>query len=201
MKKKKLPKINLDDWGTIEEGMPKVKNKISLVPTGKDGQEIEWYGRSWAGVIDYAKALGLKYTDVGSLIENTYGDRTSFKQIIFAQQVHKSLSMLDYYRRPRIKVAPTGKESDMHYAIRMDQKAIFKLYKEAGGSAMDKFKGIKKMYDNVYKNRKNFVEAYLYEDKKTEEQLKRIAEARCKALGHKGLFEKIEKDFIKNKKK
>jgi hypothetical protein len=135
MTKKKLPKINLDDWGTIEEGMPKVKNKISLVPTGKDGQEIEWYGRSWAGVIDYAKALGLKYTDVGSLIENTYGDRTSFKQIIFAQQVHKSLSMLDYYRRPRIKVAPTGKESDMHYAIRMDQKAIFKLYKEAGGSA------------------------------------------------------------------
>ena len=201
MKKKKLPKINLDDWGTIEEGMPKVKNKISLVPTGKDGQEIEWYGRSWAGVIDYAKALGLKYTDVGSLLENTYGDRTSFKQIIFAQQVHKSLSMLDYYRRPRIKVAPTGKESDMHYAIRMDQKSIFKLYKEAGGSAKDKFKGIKKMYDNVYKNRKNFVEAYLFEDKKTEAQLKRIAEARCKALGYKGLFEKIEKDFIKNKKK
>ena len=201
MTKKKLPKINLDDWGTIEEGMPKVKNKISLVPTGKDGQEIEWYGRSWAGVIDYAKALGLKYTDVGSLIENTYGDRTSFKQIIFAQQVHKSLSMLDYYRRPRIKVAPTGKESDMHYAIRMDQKAIFKLYKEAGGSAKDRFKGIKKMYDNVYKNRKNFVEAYLFEDKKTEAQLKIIAEARCKALGYKGLFEKIEKDFIKNKKK
>ena len=74
MKKKKLPKINLEDWGTIEEGMPKVKNKISLVPTGKNGQEIEWYGRSWAGVIDYAKALGLKYTDVGSLLENTYGD-------------------------------------------------------------------------------------------------------------------------------
>ena len=39
--KKKLPKINLEDWGTIEEGMPKVKNKISLIPTGKDGLELK----------------------------------------------------------------------------------------------------------------------------------------------------------------
>ena len=192
MKKKKLPKINLEDWGTIEEGMPKVKNKISLIPTGKDGQEIEWYGRSWAGVIDYAKALGLKYTDVGSLLENTYGDRTSFQEIIFAQEVHKSLEMVDYYRRPRLKMAPSGTESKMHYAIRMQQTKIFKLYSVAGGRAKDKFKGIAAMYSKIYKKRKDMVEAYLHENKQTKEQAAKTTEAVSKVLGTDKLFKKIK---------
>jgi len=202
MKKKKLPKIDLKDWGSFEEGAPNLKNKISLVPTRKDGKEIEWYGRSWAGVIDYAKALGLKYTDVGSLLENTYGDRTTFNQILLAQEVHKSLAMVDYYRRPRIKMAPTGSESDMHYAIRMQQTKIFKLYAAAGGKQKDKFKGVAAMYANVYKKRKSFVEAYLYENKQTREQAAKTAKTRAKALGTNKVFKKIfKKETALRKKK
>ncbi|MCH1559051.1 MAG: hypothetical protein L7T23_02745 [Alphaproteobacteria bacterium] len=203
MTKKNLPEINLDDWGTFEEGMPKVKKNISLIPVGKDGKEIEWYGRSWAGVIDYAKALGLKYTDVGSLLENTYGDRTSFQEILFAQEVHKSLEMVDYYRRPRLKMAPSGTESKMHYAIRMQQAKIFKLYAKAGGKAKDKFKGAAALYSKVYKKRKSMVEAYLHENKQTSEQAAKTAEAVSKALGTEKVFRDIFKKeaVIKKKKK
>ena len=202
--KKKLPKINLSDWGTVEEGsppIPKDPNKISLTPTGKDGKELEWYGHSWAGVIAYAKALGLKYTDVGSLIETTYGDRTTFKQILFAQEVHKSLDMVDYYRRPRLEMAPTGIESKMHYAIRMEQKKIFKLYAEAGGKARDKYKGAAALYAKVYKKRKSFVEAYLFENKETKAQRAKTANAVSKALGTDKIFKDIFKDIKVPKKK
>ena len=201
MKKKKLPKIDLKDWGSFEEGAPNSKNKVSLVPTGKDGKEIEWYGRSWAGVIDYAKALGLKYTDVGSLLENTYGDRTSFQEILFAQEVHKSLEMVDYYRRPRLKMAPSGTESKMHYAIRMQQAKIFKLYAKAGGKAKDKFKGAAALYSKVYKKRKSMVEAYLHENKQTREQAAKTAEAVSKALGTNKVFKEIFKKETALKKK
>jgi hypothetical protein len=191
----------LELFGTVEPGAPNLKNKVSLVPTGKDGKEVEWYGRSWAGVIDYAKALGLKYTDVGSLLENTYGDRTSFQEILFAQEVHKSLDKVYYYRRPRLKMAPTGTESDMHYAIRMQQPKIFKLYAAAGGKAKDKFKGAAALYSKVYKKRKSFVEAYLYENKQTREQAAKTAKARAKALGTKEIFKDIFKDMKVPKKK
>jgi len=191
--KKKLPKINISDYGSFEKGSPPRKNKVSLVPTGKDGKEIEWYGRSWAGVIDYAKALGLKYTDVGSLLENTYGDRTTFNQILLAQEVHKSLAMVDYYRKPRIKIAPTGTETDMHYAIRMQQTKIFKLYAAAGGKQKDKFKGVTALYKKVLKTRKSFVEAYMYENKQTEAQRKKSAAAVSKVLVTKKVFKKIFK--------
>ena len=123
--------------------------KKKKITAAKLANDVEWYGRSWAGVIEYAQSLGLKYTDLGTLVENTYGDRTTFKQVIFAQQVHKSLSMVPYYRRERLDVAPYGKETDMHYAIRLDQKAIFKLYAVAGGKAKDKFKGVAALYSKV----------------------------------------------------
>ena len=201
MKKKKLPKLNLDDWGTPEEGSPPHKNKTSLVPIGKDGEEIEWYGRSWAGVIEYAKSLGLKYTDLGALVESTYGNKATFKQIMFAQQVHKSLSLVPYYRREREKMAPSGIESDMHYAIRMDQKAILKLYRLAGGKPKDEFKGAAAMYARVYKTRKSFVEAYLFTEKLTKKRMKEVAEIRSKALGTDKLFKKLSKVDAALKKK
>jgi len=166
--------------------------KKKKITAAKLANDVEWYGRSWAGVIEYAQSLGLKYTDLGTLVENTYGDRTTFKQIIFAQQVHKSLSLVPYYRRPRIKMAPTGKESNMHYAIRMDQKAIFKLYATAGGKAANKFKGIDAMYKKVLKNRKKEVEAYLFTDKLSKKQMKELAEKRAKALGYKGFMDKLK---------
>ena len=168
--------------------------KKKKITAAKLANDVEWYGRSWAGVIEYAQSLGLKYTDLGTLVENTYGDRTTFKQVIFAQQVHKSLSLVPYYRRPRIKMAPTGKETNMHYAIRMDQKAIFKLYAVAGGKSKDKFKGVAALYSKVYKSRKKEVEAYLFTDKLSKKRMKELAEIRSKALGTKGIMDQLMKN-------
>jgi len=172
--------------------MTKYHMKKKKITTAKLANDVEWYGRSWAGVIEYAQSLGLKYTDLGTLVENYYGDRTTFKQVIFAQQVHKSLSMVPYYRRDRIKMAPTGEESDMHYAIRMDKNAIFKLYAVAGGKAKDKFKGVAALYSKVYKRRKKEVEAYLFTDKLSKKQMKELAEKRSEALGYKGFMDKLK---------
>lgn len=166
--------------------------KKKKITAAKLANDVEWYGRSWAGVIEYAQSLGLKYTDLGTLVENTYGDRTTFKQVIFAQQVHKSLSMVPYYRRERLDVAPYGKETDMHYAIRLDQKAIFKLYAVAGGKAKDKFKGVAALYSKVYKSRKKEVEAYLFTDKLSKKRMKELAEIRSKALGTKGIMDQLK---------
>ena len=91
-------------------------------------------------------------------------------------------------------MAPTGKESNMHYAIRMDQKAIFKLYATAGGKAANKFKGIDAMYKKVLKNRKKEVEAYLFTDKLSKKRMKELAEIRSKALGTKGIMDQLMKN-------
>ena len=147
---------SLEYWGAAEKGsppIPKDKSKVSLAPVDKDGNEVEWYGYGWPGIIRYAEALGVDYTQVGSWIESTHGNRATFNQIMFAQELHKSLGMVDHYRRPREDMAPTGKESDMHYAIRMQQTKIFKLYAAAGGKAKDKFKGVAALYSKVYKKR------------------------------------------------
>jgi hypothetical protein len=40
---------------------------VSLAPIGKDGKEIEWVGRGWQGVIEYAEALGLTANHIGLL--------------------------------------------------------------------------------------------------------------------------------------
>lgn len=184
---------SLDKWGSFEKlpDLPKDPNNVVLTPIGKDGKEIEWYGRGWKGVIDYAAALGIDYTIVGSFLEKTFGNRTTFNQIMLAQAVHKSLAKVDYYRRPRIKIAPTGKESDMHYAIRMDQKKIFKLYEKCGGKAKNKFKAIEQMYRQTYKSRKEFVEAYLYENKLNSQQRKDLAERKQKAIDPTGIMKRV----------
>lgn len=175
---------SLDLWGSHEKGSPpKPKNPdhISLVPVDKNGNDIEWYGYGWPGVVRYAQSLGIDYTTVGNWLEKNFGNRATFYQIMLAQAVHKSLSMIDYYRRPRLKMAPTGKESDMHYAIRMDQKNIFKLYEKAGGKAKDKFKGIAKMYSQLMQTRRSYVEAYLPEEP-TKKENKKLAKAIGKSI-------------------
>ena len=188
---------SLDLWGSKEKGsppLPKNPNNISLAPIGKDGKEIEWYGRGWIGVIEYANSLGIDYTMIGNYLEKNFGNRTTFNQILLAQAVHQSLEKIDYYRRPRLKMAPRGTESDMHYAIRMDQKNIFKLYKSAGGNAKDKFKGISAMYKQALKERRSFVEAYKYKDELNREQREDLAKRKGKALGTNKIFGKIFKD-------
>tara|TARA_Y100000294_G_C8465596_1_gene300493 strand:- start:171 stop:824 length:654 start_codon:yes stop_codon:yes gene_type:complete len=195
---KKIIGGSIEYWGSFEKGsppLPKDLTKISLAPVGKDGNEVEWYGYGWPGVINYATALGIDYTQVGNWLENTFGNRATFNQIMFAQELHKSLAMVDYYKRPRIKMAPTGKESDMHYAIRMQQTKLSKLYKAAGGKHKDFFKGAAAMYRQIYKTRKKFVEAYLYEHQHTKAEKKKIAKAAAKALGIDNVMGRVLKNF------
>jgi len=187
--------INLDDYGTFEDGPlpePKDKSGVSLAPIGRDGKEIEWVGRGWQGVIEYAEALGLTSNHIGCYIEENFGNRTTFNQIMLAQQVHRSLEMIEHYREPRLNVAPKGLESDMHYAIRMDQVKIFKLYALCGGKAKDKFKAIGQMYNQVMKDRKEFVLAYKRFDELNKTQKAELAKAKSKA-NKSELFNKIIK--------
>jgi len=144
----------------------KLSGKIKLMPIGKDGEEVDWF-HGWPGLIKYTKALGKSWFDVGTLIENTWGDRVSASQIWLCQEVHKSLQMVDYYRRPRLKMAPNGTETDMHYAIRMNKKKIKTAYAKIG-KAKDLYKAVSQLYKSVMKsNRKKWVLAYLDEDKPT----------------------------------
>ena len=187
--------INLDDYGTFEDGPlpePKDKSGVSLAPIGRDGKEIEWVGRGWQGVIEYAEALGLTSNHIGCYIEENFGNRTTFNQIMLAQQVHRSLEMIEHYREPRLNVAPKGLESDMHYAIRMDQVKIFKLYALCGGKAKNKFKAIGQMYNQVMKDRKEFVLAYKRFDELNKTQKAELAKAKSKA-NKSELFNKIIK--------
>ena len=187
--------INLDDYGTFEDGPlpePKDKSGVSLAPIGRDGKEIEWVGRGWQGVIEYAEALGLTSNHIGCYIEENFGNRTTFNQIMLAQQVHRSLEMIEHYREPRLNVAPKGLESDMHYAIRMDQVKIFKLYALCGGKAKNKFKAIGQMYNQVMKDRKEFVLAYKRFDELNKEQKTELAKVKSKA-NKSELFNKIIK--------
>ena len=66
------------------------------------------------------------------------------------------------HNKPRLKVGPKGLENDMHYAIRMDYKNIKQLYSKCG-KATDIYKAVSQMYQRVYKARKRWVEAYLYD--------------------------------------
>tara|TARA_R100000900_G_scaffold103865_1_gene80622 strand:- start:111 stop:755 length:645 start_codon:yes stop_codon:yes gene_type:complete len=191
---------SVEYWGTAADALPKPKNLsngVSLAPVDKDGNHIEWVGYGWPGVVKYAEALGVNYTVVGDWLENTYGNKATLSQVLFAQELHKSLDMVPYYRKPRLDMAPTGKESDMHYAIRMQQTKIFKLYALAGGKAKDKFKGIAALYKQIYKTRKKYVEAYLYEHQHTKAERQKMAKAVSKALGTHKVFKKI----LKKKKK
>jgi hypothetical protein len=188
-------------WGTFEPGPgPKARGKLNatLVPIGKDGKEIEWYGRGWDGVIKYAKALGLNYTHVGNWLEKNFGDRTTIEQIIIAQEVHKALEKVPYRRTERLKMAPSGIESNMHYALRTADVDIFKLYEKYGGKAKDQVKAITKLYKEMMRKRPEMVTAYKYEEKLNREDSEKLAEAKAKVLGDDKLFKDI--DFNKKSK-
>lgn len=182
-------------WGTFEPGPgPKPRGKLNatLVPIGKDGKEIEWYGRGWDGVVEYAKALGLNYTHVGNWLEKNFGDRTTIEQIIIAQEVHKALEKVPYRRTERLKMAPSGIESNMHYALRTADVDIFKLYEQYGGKAKDQVKAITKLYKEMMRKRPEMVTAYKYENELSREDRELFAEAKSKALGHDKIFKNID---------
>ena len=175
---------------------------IKLMPIGKDGKEVDWF-HGWSGIIKYAEALGKTWVDVGQLIEDTWGERTSVSQIWLCQEVHKSLQMVEYYRRPRLKIAPKGKEPDLHYAIRMNSVKIKKHYAACGGKAKDFYKAVSQLYNSVMKsNRKKWVLAYLDEGKTwTKKQRKQYAKATAKFLEPKIFSTKdLLQDIIDKKK-
>ena len=137
-------------------------NDFKLMPIGKDGKDVDWF-YGWKGIEKLTKALGKTWIDVGELIEDNWVDRTSFDQIMLCQAVHKSLNKK--HNKPKLKLAPKGTESNMHYAIRMDKKNIFKLYSKVARKPKDEsitYKAISQMYKKVYAARKNWVLAYLH---------------------------------------
>ena len=170
----------------------KKSNQAKLMPIGKDGKEVDWF-YGWPGIIKLTEALGKSWSDVGLLIEDTWCDRVSFDQIMLCQQVHRSLEMIDYYRRPRQKMAPGSKglESDLHYAIRMDEVNIRKLYARCG-KAKDFYKAVSQLYKSVMKSpRKNWVLAY--KEKVSSAENKKIAAAIGKANKSKLFSQAIKK--------
>ena len=133
---------------------------IKLMPIGKDGKEVDWF-HEWPGVIKYTEALGKSWMDVGQLIENTWGDRVSFYQVITCSEVYKSMRRVQsgmYHNKKRIKMAPTGKEPNLHFAIRMNLKAITAAYKSSGGKAKDVYKAVSQLYNKTMSsNRRRYV--------------------------------------------
>ena len=138
----------------------KLPGKIKLMPIGKDGKEVDWF-HGWPGVVQYTKALGKTWSDVGQLIEDTWGDRVSFYQVIACAEVHKSLNKVkagNYHNKKRMKMAPKGEEPDLHFAIRMNLKTITKTYKRSGGKAKNVYKAVSQLYQKTMSsNRKAFV--------------------------------------------
>ena len=138
----------------------KLPGKIKLMPIGKDGEEVDWF-HGWPGIVKYTEALGKTWSDVGQLIEDTWGDRVSFWQINTCSEIHRSLIKVkagNYHNKKRIKMAPKGEEPDLHFAIRMNLKTITKTYKQSGGKAKNIYKAVSQLYQKTMSsNRKSFV--------------------------------------------
>jgi hypothetical protein len=73
---------------------------------------------------------------------------------MLAQQVHRSLEMIDHYREPRLKSLPKVWSLICTTQLEWIRRNIFKLYDLCGGKAKDKFKAIGQMYNQVMKDRK-----------------------------------------------
>ena len=138
----------------------KLPGKIKLMPIGKDGKEFDWFN-GWTGIIKYTKTLGKNWYDVGQLIEDTWGDRVSFWQVVTCSEIHRSLIKVKagkYHNKKRIKMAPKGEEPNLHFAIRMNEKKIRTAYDKTGGKAKDFYKAVTQLYNKTMNsNRKNFV--------------------------------------------
>lgn len=117
------------------------------MPIGKDGKEIDWF-YGWPGIKAYTEALGKTWVDVGNLIEETWGDRLSFWQVVCCAEVYSSVIKVrkkHYSNIKRLNMAPKGVEPDLHFAIRMNIKEIQKAYSKIG-KAKDLYKAVSQLY-------------------------------------------------------
>ena len=114
---------------------------------------INYLFKGWPGVIKLAEAMGKSSTDVGDLMERTWGDNTNINQILLCAAIHyySSKKMLKTYKKPRMKMAPKGTETDIHYAIRMNLKKIRAIYKNVG-KADDIYKAVTQLYKRIMKS-------------------------------------------------
>jgi len=117
--------------------------------------EIDYLVQGWPGVIKLAEAMGKTSTDVGDLMNDVWGDKTNVNQLLLCSAVHyfKSKKMLKMYKKPRLKLAPKGTETDIHYAIRMNHKKIRDIYSKVG-KAKDIYKAVTQLYKKIMATRR-----------------------------------------------
>jgi len=157
----------------IKEAKKREIKKIHLAPVGKNGKDSLWFdkplpnglrGATWAGVVKYCKDLKLDPYQVGWLIDEKFGNKTSLQHIAFAAAIYSSLKKVKRgfykFKRQRTPIL----ETDVHYAIRMDYENIKKLYEAATLSktkTQDFYKSARQMYQRVMKDRKDYVLSFL----------------------------------------
>lgn len=144
--------------------MKKIKKKVNvkLMPIGKDGKEVDWF-YGWPGIQKLAKAYGKTWFDVGELIENTWGDRTTQLDINFAHIIYHSLEQIKQGRWSEIrKRAVPINETNEHLAIRMNKERLEQLWLEMNpGKKLPKdvFKSFRQIYQSIMKRRAAYVKA------------------------------------------
>jgi len=157
----------------IKEAKKREIKKIHLAPVGKNGKDSLWFdkslpnglrGATWAGVVKYCKDLKLDPYQVGWLIDEKFGNKTSLQHIAFAAAIYSSLKKVKRgfykFKRQRTPIL----ETDVHYAIRMDYENIKKLYEAATLSkkkTQDFYQSARQMYQRVMKERKDYVLSFL----------------------------------------
>jgi hypothetical protein len=144
--------------------MEKIKKQFyaKLMPVGKDGKEVDWF-YGWPGIQKLAKAYGKTWVDVGELIENSWGDRTTQLNINFAHIIYHSLEQIRHGRWAEIKrrAVPIN-EKDVHFAIRMNKERLEQLWLEMNpGKKLPKdvFKSFRQIYQSIMKRRAAYVKA------------------------------------------
>jgi hypothetical protein len=136
--------------------------KAKLMPIGKDGKEVDWF-YGWPGIEKLTKSLGKSWIDVGELIENTWGDRTSMTDINFAHVIYHSLEQLKAgkWAEVRRRSVPIN-EGDVHVVIRMNRERLQQLWLEMHpGKKLPKDiqKSFRQIYQSIMKRRAPFVKA------------------------------------------
>jgi hypothetical protein len=130
------------------------KNNARLMPVDKDGKEVDWF-RGWDGIADLAKAYGKTWSDVGLLMEETWGDKTTIEQVVACSYIYLGLAHIKNKDKEILSKRQT-KENDTHLAIRVNLKNIKRFYNP---KTKDFYKSVRQMYDDVMNNRgrENFV--------------------------------------------
>lgn len=144
--------------------MKKIKKKVNakLMPIGRDGKEVDWF-YGWPGIEKLTKAYGKTWFDVGELIENTWGDRTSMTDINFAHVIYHSLEQIKQgrWKEIRRRAVPIN-ETDLHFAIRMNKERLVQIWLEMyPGKKLPKDiqKSFRQIYESIMKRRSSFVKA------------------------------------------